>query len=150
MRRTILMSMTLALGLALVLPGLAFARGVVSNNYENLDWKIDRAYDDGWLTRWELDELRAMQVQADRVIDRAFRDGRVTGREQVKIDVETDAVVVTFRLYRDNQSMRYARPVVIVTPVPARPRVVVYHGPGYHGHHKYSKPHKPRGKSHRR
>jgi len=158
MRRTTtltLTTLTLALGALLVVPTGAMARGVVSSSYENLDYKIDRAWDRGELTRWELDELRALQANADYVIDRAFRDGRVTGKEQLKIDNETAIAVDMFYLYRDNFDMRYVRPapVVIVTPPVYKPvpHVVVRHGHGHghhrgHGHHKSGKG----GKSHRR
>ncbi len=158
MRRATLTSLMTILGLALLLPAAASARGVVSTQYELLDGKIDRAWDQGYLTAWELDELRALQAHADRVIDRAFRDGFVTGREQTKIDVETDEVVATFRIYRDNASMRWIRPpaVVVTKPYPRPPATVVvvktsppkvvhhHHGHGHKsGHHKG-------GKSHRR
>ena len=127
MTRTIL-TLAAALGLGL-LTTIGASASVVPAAFSSLDGNINHAWDRGQLTRGELDEVRALQNLADRVIRDAQRDGRVTPAETRRITDATDAAVVTFRRYRDNGNFRSVavRPVVrTVHPAP-RHAVVVHH-----------------------
>jgi len=123
MRNTMLtLAAASALTLVMAIPTGALAAS--SSAFNALDAKIARAWDNGKLTRGELDEIRGLQAHADRIIADAHRDRLLTPAESGRIDQATDAAVVTFRRYRDNRAHRTVK-VVAVRPVVPKPVVTV-------------------------
>jgi hypothetical protein len=131
MTRTML-TLIAALSLGL-LTTVGASASMIPAAFSNLDGNVNHAWDRGQLTRGELDEVRALQNLADRVIRDAQRDGRVTPAETRRITDATDAAVLTFRRYRDNNNFRSAavRPVVRTVVRPAPKHAVVVR----HNHH---------------
>ena len=122
-----ILTLSMVLGLALVLPTAAFADSLVSAEFKSLDAQISNAYASGKLTASEKRAIRNMKAHTDDLIRIARSDGRVNPGERSNIRREMTATLETFNAYRDNGAVRYATipaPAPVVKVVPARVRVV--------------------------
>ncbi len=136
--KTMLLTLTMLLGLALALPATASAGTLVSRSYKALDGKIAAAYSSGLLTRSERNSVLAKMERTDRMIRNANRDGFITRVERNRIQDQTRDTVALFNAYRSNRAYRADGRVVVRV---AKPRVVVVKT------HRSSRGH---GNSHRR
>ena len=121
-----ILTLSMVLGLALVLPTAAFAGTMIPDSYKALDAKIADAYHAGLLTKAERNTLKAKKSRTDRLIASAERDGFIDGRERNEIEAATRDAVNTFEAYRRNAALRAApAPAVVVAPVVKAPKVRV-------------------------
>ncbi len=120
--KTMLLTLTMLLGLALALPATASAGTVVSRSYKALDGKIAVAYRTGMLTRSERNSVLAKMERTDRTIRAANRDNRITRVERNRIQDQTRSTVSLFNAYCANRSFRADHRTVVRI---SHPRVVV-------------------------
>ena len=117
MKRVTIMMLTMAIAAFLAMPAGARTNqnNMVPDSYELLDARISHAWQAGLLTRAELDRVRGLQAEADRMIRAARRDHRMTTREVNRVRNAALDAVNTFNRYQNNGQVRY---VASVKPTP--------------------------------